>query len=275
MIPAPTDEDADGPFPNARQALMLAAVGGLMRLAALVALAGSFGYRPAFFGVAALVGLGGAFALAIPRIPPPPEQTLGVVPPPRRAWLAVPFLLPALLLISELDNIWKALAPLPAEPVPIDVMSTPQLLELVLVLAVAVPVAEEVFFRGLVQPALVREWGSRLGIATVAAVQGGIAVLLSMHAAPFAFAFGLALVLGVLRHCARSIVPSIALHALCGLAAVGAAFHAYGIPGFDDVSVAHTPLGYLLSAGALVGIGLGLCRAAARDPLPEPPEPGL
>jgi membrane protease YdiL (CAAX protease family) len=134
-------------------------------------------------------------------------------------------------------------------------------LGLALVLVVVLPAAQEILFRGLLQPAMVRLWGSGRGIAFVSALNALAFGLLN----PWAFAptFTSSLVLGILRRSSSSLLPCLLLHALFGGATLLATHEFFRIPGFDDTSAPHTPMEWLGTAALLCGIGLGLCRAAA------------
>jgi membrane protease YdiL (CAAX protease family) len=216
------------------------------------------------FALSALVAFGLAFALAAPRVPPPPGPNLGFRAAPAQAWLAVPFLVAAALLASEIDNLYKLLLPPPPElgegTRPTDVAT---LLEWLLVFALVLPLIEEIFFRGLILPGLTRAWGSFGGVGFMALLNG-MATSIAVSPWALAYATSAAALLGVLRICSGSILPGLLLNVSLGLLTVLAARGAFGIPGFDDTSAPHTPLGYLVPAALSVGIGLGLCRAAAR-----------
>ena len=70
----------------------------------------------------------------------------------------------------------------------------------------------------------------------------------------------------------KSASPKV-LHSLAGLLALMAHHRMLGIPGFDDTTAAHTPLGWLLVAALFTGVGLRFCRLAASLPTPEPELP--
>lgn len=141
-------------------------------------------------------------------------NALGIGPIP---WGTVS--LTPLLLIAELfgiigtNHIVELLTGKPFENPQIDAISsgepltTMQLLMLLLLVVVLAPVAEELFFRGMLYP-LLREWGS--GIAIV-----GSALLFSLaHLMPVLFPslFFVGLILGFLREQSNSTIPGIVLH---------------------------------------------------------------
>lgn len=225
-------------------------------------------------GIGMIVGYGTAVLLAVPRITSPPERWLGFVRPPPVAWLAAILLIPAVMLASELDNVVKAFLPVPArEPRPAP--SGFELVELAIFLIAVVPAAYEIFFRGVLHTPLVARLGAPTGVCVLACIAGVSAALFSGASTPELVAAliqstALALVIGILRHCSGSLWPCLALSAGIGAISWFAAQAAFGIPGFDDISAAHTPLVWLAPCAASVGVGLGLCRAlAAQEGLPE------
>lgn len=218
-------------------------------------------------GIGIIVGYGTAVLLAVPRISSPPELWLGFVTPPRVAWLAAGLLIPAVMLASELDNVIKTLLPAPSRD-PRPELSGFELFELAVVLIAVVPAAHEIFFRGVLHTALVTRLGAPIGVCVVAGIAGISGGLFAGPSTPELIAgllqsTALALVLGVLRHCSGSLWPCLALSAALGGIGWLAAQNAFGIPGFDDISAAHTPLLWLAPCAASVGVGLGLCRAMA------------
>jgi membrane protease YdiL (CAAX protease family) len=228
---------------------------------------------PAILGMATILGFGLAFSLAAPRIPEPPAFHLGFVWPPSMAWTAALFLVFSVLLISEADNLFRRIFPLPEE---FQDLEPPEggvyQLSLMVVLIAVRPAAEEILFRGFLQPHFTRSWGAARGILFASALNALAFVLLN----PWAFAsiFTMSVVLGILRHSSQSILPSLLLHAVFGLVSVLASHAVFGIKGFDDMSAAHTPLAWLAPAILLSGIGFALCRAASEYAAPEPPDPG-
>ncbi len=230
---------------------------------------------PAIMGMATIVAFGYALFLAASRIPNPPAFHLGLVRPPAIAWTAVLFLASSLLLVSEVDNLFKRLFPLPEawleaeRELPAGALYA---LSLTLVFAVVRPVAQELLFRGFMQPHFVRRWGPIAGIGFTSLLNGLAFFLLNPWS--FASVFALSLVLGTVRHSCRSLLPALTLHALFGITTVLATYGVFGIDGFDNLDAPHTPLGWLAPAALLSGIGFGLCRAAAASPPPEAPPSG-
>jgi membrane protease YdiL (CAAX protease family) len=270
MIPGPDDELEPGgeaePFPAPPYAVALTLAVVVLRLFALAALLGTLGPRLASVGISTLVAFGAVFAFCAPRIPEPPGETLGFRRAARRAWLAVPFLVPSLLLISELDNIAAEFLPRVerAGDDPRGPNGLAEYLEWGIVLVGVLPLCQEIFFRGLLQPGVVATLGRLRGVLLVAALQGIVALLaFGPRAVVLGVSFGL--VLGLLRESARSILPGLALYALFGVVSLTTSAELFGIPGFDDLSADHTPLEWLAPAAVLVGVGLGLCRTALRE----------
>ncbi len=266
MIPSP-EPAPEAPPVTPGFAVRLTLVVALSQVI-LILMLGSMGFSagPASLGIATILAFGIAFRLAVPRIPSPPEVHLGFVRPPPMTWWAALFLLASVLLVSEADNIVKEVFPLPEELLASSEPpeSVAYALGLALVLVVVLPTAQELLFRGLLHAPIVRLWGSARGIVFISALNALAFALMN----PWALAPVLtsALVLGILRQSAGSLLPCLLLHALFGLVTFMAAHEVFQIPGFDDTSAAHTPMLWLGPAALLSGIGFGLCRAAASGP---------
>jgi membrane protease YdiL (CAAX protease family) len=217
-------------------------------------------------GMGALLAYSGLFALCAVRFARPPMQQLALVKPPAVAWLAVAFLLPSVVLSSEVDNVVKALFPLaPVEPLPPDAGDVlPFYGPTVAIVAVAVfPVVYELFFRGILQPLAVARLGVVGGIL-LTALLSSVALGILDGLRGLAPALAGALVLCILRQASGSLWPPIALHALWGTTLVAAVYKLFGLAGFDDTSAAHTPLPWIAGAAAATLVGFWLCRVAAR-----------
>ncbi len=262
------------PFPSIRQAVALTLLASILQGFLLLLFVGNYGGRVAFLGMSAIPAFGLAFALGAPRLAGSPASALGLVRAPPRAWLAVPFLCTGLLLTSELHNIVIHFFPYPEE------MGEPArpegflaVLEWGVVLMLVLPTTEELFFRGLLQPGLVRRVGVRRAILLTSALNGLAAFLVrGPHVAP-SIAAG-ALLLGFVRHSSGSLLPALGLNVLFGLVTLLATVGTFGIPGFDDTTASHTPLTWLAPAALCVGFGLALCRelgGASPGPGPSPP----
>jgi membrane protease YdiL (CAAX protease family) len=262
------------PFPSVSQAVALTLLASILQGFLLLLLVGSYGARVAFLGMSAIPAFGVAFALGAARLNGSPASALGLVRAPSRAWIAVPFLCAGLLLTSELHNIVLHFFPYPEE---MGEATHPEgflaVLEWGVVLMLVLPTTEELFFRGLLQPGLVRRAGARRAILLTAALHGLAAFLVrGPHVAP-SIAAG-ALLLGFIRHSSGSLLPALGLNALFGFVTLLATLGAFGIPGFDDTTAPHTPLTWLAPAALCVGFGLALCRELGADspgPGPAPP----
>jgi membrane protease YdiL (CAAX protease family) len=277
----PERGERGAPFPTTGQAVVLTVGAALVQSFVFLLLVSSYGARVSFFGIAAIAGFGSALALAAPRLSGDPAARLGFVAAPARAWLAVPFLVSSTILVSEIDNFVLEHFPLPEEAKERPRLEgAVSLLEWGMVLCVVIPAAEELFFRGVLQPGLAQRLGPVRAIGLVAALQG----LASAFRVPqlFVEVGAQGLLFGFLRHSSRSLLPCFALGALVGVVHVLGIAGLLGIPGFDDTSVPHTPAEFLLPAAVLVGIGLLLCRQAAQDAgdtddmkPPTPPAPSI
>ena len=270
MNPDPEPEEAL-PFPSPGQATILTLFAGFLQGIFFLLLAQAGGARVAFAGIATIVAFGFVFALGAPRLKGDPAEALGFVPARTLAWVAIPFLSAALLLTSEINNIVLDFFPLPPEMPEVEGLAV--LLEWGVVLVLVLPVSEELFFRGLVQPGLVERLGHRRGIALTALLDGLAAAIRLPHLLPEVVAR--ALLLGFVRHVSGSLLPTLALAAVFGLVRLLAVTQAFGIPGFDDMSSPHTPLAWLAPAAILVGIGISVCRRPVNGPrAPDHPDIG-
>jgi membrane protease YdiL (CAAX protease family) len=129
------------------------------------------------------------------------------------------------------------------------------------------PLVYDVFFRGVMQPLATTRIGVIPGVILTAVISGFatafLPAMMSPGLWPLVPAFLNALILCVLRQSGGSLWPVMSLHALWGLAQIGAQYKVFGLAGFD-AGGAHTPALWVAGAALLTGVGLGLCRAAAR-----------
>jgi membrane protease YdiL (CAAX protease family) len=216
-------------------------------------------------GIGAILGYGAAFALVARRLTDPPQVALGLVPARVGSVIVAALLIPSLLLTSEIENLFREIFPWP-EPTgdpPEPHASTAY--QAAIVLIVVMPMVYELFFRGFLQPRLVRRLGSVRGVLLTAALNTLAGMFLSAPS-QIPAAFGRFLLLGVLRQCSGSVRPSIALHAMWGAITVGAYLGLYGIAGFDDTSQPHTSAVWLLPAFVLTLLGLWQARRVAQRP---------
>ena len=220
-------------------------------------------------GMAALLTYAGAFALCAARFRQPPTRQLGFVRAPSSAWAAMLFLAPAVVLTSELDNVLQLLlppAPLPAAPAgEVSWLEGPAFA----VLRIGVyPLAFGVFFRGVLQPLATARLGVIPGVVLAALMAAFAEIFLPALATHGLLALSPvllnALVLCILRQCAGSLWPALALEVLWGASLVGATYRVFGLAGFDEGGP-HTPMPWVAGAAVLTGVGLALCRFAARE----------
>jgi membrane protease YdiL (CAAX protease family) len=226
---------------------------------------------PSVLGMSALVTYGAMFALCAVRFRQPPARQVGLVSAPASAWLAVVFLVAAIVVSSELDNVVKGIwpPPPPAPPDPDALPVRPQLVAAAgaLVWIAVFPLAYNLFYRGVLQPLAATQLGAVPGVLVTALLScfGASFVPSLLAVGPWPFAPGLvnALILCILRQSSGSLWPALALDSLWGLAQLGAAYQVFGLAGFDGAG-AHTPVGWVTGCAALTVVGLVLCRAAAR-----------
>ena len=268
MIP----ERESGPRPalSLELAFLLALLAPLVHLLWTI-LFGQIGFQLLIstLGMGALVTYGGMFALCASRFRAPPARQLGFVAAPAPAWLAVVFLTSAIVLSSEVDNVVKALAPPTPPPAQPNAASPPFFGVALAVVYIGVyPLVYDVFFRGVLQPLATARFGTVPGVL-LATVMSGFAsaflpAIMNGGVGALAPAFSDALVLCILRQSSGSLWPVLTLHVLWGVGLICAQYQVFGLAGFD-AGGAHTPMPWLAGAALLTGVGLGLCRAAARS----------
>lgn len=264
MTREPGGSPAAEAWPGLGNALLLALLATSARLLAAQLLGEALGYRDSVLGMSAIVGFGVALALAAPQLRVPAPLAFGVVPARAITWLALPLCVPWLLLVSELDNYVAHLLPRAADGGAVPPLEGPlALVELVLAVGIAAPVCQELFFRGLLQTALVPRLGRWAALMLVALLDG-LALLPLFGPRAVVWGAGQALALGFVREAAGSLRPALALHLAFGAVAVLARLGAFGIPGFDDTSVAHTPPDWLVGAAVACACGFALCTSALR-----------
>ena len=272
MIPEREPEE-ELPF-TAGFAIVLALGAAYLQFAIAVAFLWSYPESlgsPARLGIAAILAYGGAFALATRRIHDAPGEALGFVHSPHQGWMAALLLLPSIVLISEVDNVFKVLVP-PRAAADAPTTGGLYLVEWAVLLIAVLPVVEEVFFRGLLQPPLVRAWGRTRGVLACGAIAGFAFSVGLFNYALFPIVAARGLLLGLLRESAGSLLPGLVLNVAFGAIAMLAMREFFGIPGFDDGNSAHTPLFWLAPAAVSTGAGIGLCRVLlrARERLERP-----
>jgi membrane protease YdiL (CAAX protease family) len=218
-------------------------------------------------GMGALITYGGLFALCAARFRLPPSRQLAFGPAPASAWLAVVFLAASIVLTSEVDNVVKALLPPPPAPAPMPEAPPYFGAALALVYIGVFPLVYDVFFRGVLQPLATTRIGVIPGVILTTVISGFASGFL-----PAITSLGLwalvpallnALILCILRQSGGSLFPVLSLHVLWGVAQICASYQVFGLAGFD-AGGPHTPLVWVAGAALLTGVGLGLCRAAAR-----------
>lgn len=219
----------------------------------------------AHHGMTTLATFALVFAICAARFRRAPALELALIRPLPSAWLAVALVVPAALLSSEIDNWVKLLAPLPASALLEPPAADPRFqgAALALVFLAVLPLAYELFFRGIFQPLAVARFGALGGIALTALLSAWSAIWV-VSARGVLPVVAQALVLGALRHMTGSLWPSLALHVLWGALTLGASFEVFGIPGFDLVDAAHTPAPYLIAAAVSTALGLSLAARAQK-----------
>ena len=260
----PQNEEPDAPFTSGVAVVLTLIAFSLTALFSL--LIATWRKSEAAIGVGAIGGFAVAFAMGAPLLAGSPAGSLGFTRAPARTWVAAALFVPIALLASEIENVihlWIPRAPAQATE---SLNPLVALVESVLVAVLVLPALFEIFFRGLLQPHLVSNWGSRGSVF-------GSALLCSLPALlyPRSIAgwLGPALLASVLRRSSGSILPGLLLGVLLGVVHVLGSQEVLGIPGFDQTDVAHTPITWLAPAVLMIGAGLALCRGEAK-PESEP-----
>lgn len=263
----PEQEPAPRPPLTLEYAFLLALFAPLCQfVATLVFGALGFHLQVSSLGMGTLVAYGALFALCAARMRTPPARQLGFVAAPATAWVSVLFLAGSIVLTSEVDNLLRSGLSLPAaEGAPL--VPPPYFTPAFAILLIGVlPLAYDVFFRGLFQPLASARLGPVSAVVLATALSGfasGFIPALALNVWQLPRHLLDALVLCILRECAGSLWPVLALHVLWGIATFCASFGVFGLAGFD-AGGAHTPTSWVAGAAALTLVGLALCRAAAR-----------
>jgi len=280
-------------FPGALSAFVIT-VAAIFLAAFVITL---FGLQPDIgaLGVGEAIGLGLVGTLAARRVPPPQPERLGLrgFDPHLLGYLVL--LLPIVILVSELDNVIRALVPLPLPP---DTTEASEALEAagafpgslslydkvqtaIVVVGIA-PVVEEWLFRGVIQQGVVAQLGRFQGVLLAAALFAVVHTAPSLGGqtllSPLLGSLVLGLVFGALRLASGSILAPILLSA--GINAVGLIALAFDqelpIAGFNAPG-SHTGFAVLAVSVTAVAFGLAPVLRGAREapvviPIPEPQE---
>lgn len=221
-------------------------------------------------GIAATIGYGLVGILALGESPRAGGSRVGLRPFPRRSWLSIVLLVPALLLAMEVEALvrlafgraggvgvfeWSRGLITGASGLP--------LIGSMVLFVVVVPAMGEWFFRGVVQHLLVEGLGRMRGVLTTSLLY---AVAVAGTRSPFsswlalaAAAFGLGVLLGVVRIASGSVVASALLHGGFNLVGVVAwivapttAVPAFTGPGSSLPPVALVPAAISVAVGSLL-----------------------
>jgi membrane protease YdiL (CAAX protease family) len=230
-----------------------------------------------------VLGFGLVATLAARRVAEPQAVRLGLQPIPSNLIWPLLCMLPAALLVSEVDNIMRSIIPAEAlnpenMPKPVQVLDLSNGLAAAQSIIVAVgiaPVVEEWLFRGVLLQGLAARLGPMLGIMMTALLYsllhlppvGNTGELV----APVISSFALGWLLGVVRLGTGSLLAPILLSASVSAAALlgMATVESFPIAGFNTVGD-HTSALILLPAAAFVAYGV---HRMLESILPQPPMP--
>lgn len=277
MTPAP-------PFPGPGTAVWLT-VGSWLLTALVIGIFAEPLGPVAALGIGLVTGLGVTGTLAAQRVPPPQAERIGLRGFAPRLVLALALLVPLVLLVSELDNVVRALVPGAGAAMTPDATATAEepfkglfAIEAAIVLVGLAPVIEEFFFRGVLQQGLIAFGGARRGILGAAGLYAlGHGNLVTTPAGWVSATLGslaIGATLGYARLASRSLLAPIALSmAISGVGVLSAQLaEALPIPGFNAPGD-HTPLAWLGPAAVSVVAGVVLLArerpGRASEPAPD------
>jgi len=282
-----------GPYPTFVPAMLLtvSAFFGSMFLSRLL-----FGISPLLaYGLGPVLAIGGIAILAARSIPEPHAERLGLAPFSEKLVPALLCLVPAVLVVKEIDNYlrdWvpgsqglaQQVAALP-EGVSLFDVSTPFAATQAIIVAVGLaPVVQEWFFRGVLQQGLVGAYGRMRGVVLTAFLYSMAHVPIVGEdvdrVQPVISAFLVGCLYGLARLATGSVLAPMLLSAsanalvLFGMATADSMV----LPGFNSAG-GHLPLSIGLPCALLVAIGVaGLKRALderdAADAARPPRDPG-
>ena len=247
--------------------------------------ASMFGSRPDFgaIGVGQVVGFGFVAILSTQRIAQPHAERLGLRSFQNEFLWVILFLLPSLVLMSELDNIIRDYGtPIPVDPETeaavqslFDGGAYGELQRLIVIVGLA-PVMEEWLFRGVIQQGLIGNLGRYRGLILTAVLFAlcrltpGLppSTLLSF----ILISFTTGILLGVVRIATGSLLAPIILH--MGFNLIGWAANYYRdtwpIQGFN-VPDSHTSYNILIASGIATYYGLISLKKYLDDAPEDPP----
>ncbi len=258
--PRPDEQPAE-PRNAALVALGVAAAAWTLSFSVMVLF---YAADPAAARTLGLVAGYGAFGVFAARaVPPFAGAVIGATTTSLRFALPVLLLVPAVLLVSEVDNVIASALPRPEGFGAGELAAGLVLLQGVLLGVLLEPLLAEFFYRGVLQSGCAAQLGAARGVAWVAlleALANTALVASGAYSALSGFAQALcwALLFGLLRAASGSLLPSIALRALAAGAGVAAGVmrDSFVIPGFNSTGFAHTPFVWLAPSAACVGVGV-------------------
>jgi membrane protease YdiL (CAAX protease family) len=233
----------------------------------------SAGVVPTALGFGLAVGFGGLGTLAARRVPPPADARLGLRSFAPAFLISIVLLLPLVVVVSELDNVTKALFPPAPEPAgavadPLSLSTPLDLLQSAVLIVGIVPVVEEWFFRGVLQQGVVDRLGPVRGVGLTAllfalAHGGGTTAASWVSAGGGMLLFGLAF--GALRIASGSLLPPVLLHMAVNACGVFGTALAARVPiaGFNAPGE-HSPLPLVVGSVVASALGLAVCLRLGR-----------
>lgn len=232
---------------------------------------------PLPLGAAQLAALGAVTSLGVWLWTPAeqPAPALGLVATRRRfalvaALAGVALQLPMVELTTLIARLWPALVHTPEQDAMIETLtrvSSPlRAITVPFTFVVIAPVTEELLFRGL----LLRSLRTRYGRAVAIGVTAVLFAVFHLDPQALVFATLIGIVLGVIADRARSIVPSIALHAGFNALPLLAPRELVAIPGFNTGETGDVPWPLVLGSSALALAMLALLARMMRRAEDEP-----
>lgn len=262
--------------PTPLAAVALTAAGWLL-MWFVVAVAVSLGATSTLgLALGATLGFGVVGSIVARSVPEPAAERIGLHGFPARQAGMLVLLLPAVILISEIDNgiQWVLPPGEPGESLDADTVSSGlQTVEWMIYSVLLRPVVEEFFFRGVLQQGAVAWLGRLRGVALIALLFAGVRASLGIGSPYGAYlvaslwsqALFEGVLLGVARLATGSLLAPILLHA--GIAALGGVGVLVSdwvpIPGFNSEG-AHSPLALVVPSALCVALGLKLALSGLR-----------
>jgi len=274
-------------FPGPLIALALILVAYMTALSLVTLLVGAGVQFVAALGIGTAIGVGAVATLAAHRVPEPHAERMGLCGFDWRLIGPLLALLPAVIVISELDNWSRALFPPPPEAAEmraqlealLHIDSVYAALQTFIVAVGILPVIEGFFFFGVILQGLVARLGRSRGMVVTAILYSIVHLPVSGAPGDAVSPLSSALILGLIFALARlgtgSILAPILLSSLIEILRIGARAlsEQLPIPGFNETGAPHTPAVIVIPCVLSLLWGVWVLRRLALQAPPAPPIP--